>query len=124
MGDGISVEATVLGIDGPEVQMSVRIRADHGSRPGGVVGGGPAGVVPYGSLAETGPIACDDAGDGAPGSNLGPDPEAGPVDETITFLAYVDPANAQTELSVVGLTSFCSTDEARTSVTLVVPGAG
>lgn len=124
VGDGITIEATVVAVDGPEVRFLVRIRADHGSRPGGVVLGGPSTPVYYGYFAEVGPVVCDDAGDGAPGSNLEPDPGAGPVDETLTFVAAIDPANAETELTVTAITSFCSTDEAEVSVDLVVPSSG
>ncbi|HEX7133844.1 MAG TPA: hypothetical protein VF228_14810 [Iamia sp.] len=129
VGDGISVEATVTAVEGRRVTLSIRIRADHGSHPGGSVAWDVSPSVLFGFWAEDGPTDCDDLIDGDPATNPGPDPGAGPVDETFTVVADVTPVDEdapvdEVSLSVYGSTSWCTSDEADVRVTLVLPRPG
>jgi hypothetical protein len=114
VGDGISV--TVMATQDParpgQVDLTVRIVADHGSAASGSVTWEERAESPehFGPWAVHAPTSCDELIDDDPTTDTSPDPAAGPVDDTFTFTHHFEGAPRRVEIVVDAYVSFCTAD--------------
>jgi len=129
-GDGITLTVTATQDRARPgwVDFTIRIEDDYGSMASGNINWGQIDhpSTDFGAWAAYEATECDDLIDDDPTTDTAPDSEAGPVDETFTFShEYVnymaDGQPGEVQVGVHAFTSFCTTDVARTDVTLLVP---
>jgi hypothetical protein len=116
--DGVTLTltATQPADDPSRVHLAIRVRTDHGSSPSGGVYWGDGHIDELGPWGVTGCIPEE-------GGPLGPDPTAGPLDETLE-VEHRAGAPGPLTIDVSIATSFCTTDSrsARAGITVVIPG--
>lgn len=105
------------------VDVTVRVQSDHGSAPGGFLTWGEGRTTDVFGGDPEGPMDCIPESEG--GSDVrGPDPSAGPVDQTFTLSHTYDGTGFTIDLSTTAYVSFCTTDEARLEMSFPVDIGG